>query len=406
MVRNHYNQQERLRHFSRKENGHDKLTYVDLEKKQIGTRNVETSFYEVGLYSDELEKELNRKIEAPGMKVFDKAYRSEKHVILTRSELEIMKKYLLIQNYRNPTNISEYSPDWEGDILGVNQQFIDSDENYKEYVYRMMHEILDHPWIGLLNSEESETGKNAQDMNKTMTLFVRSEHEFMINDLGCVTERHKMSCPGDPNEVKTHLRAEFNKLGIQVTDESLEEYMVTRDYIDNFTFYPISSHLGIIVVSKPWSMVIHALQPYKMERDEKGEIVTTLDPRFYPYVREQFGIYSKFLEEYFVPCINLYKNEELQNKSPTELADEFKKYMSPDDEYIYPVVDLDFECAEYLNLLTINEAQKYLAFGGNIDGDVSIAYYERNRTENPDLEFKNNLDWIPPKEDWNKPLNC
>ncbi len=405
MVRNHYNQQERLRHFSRKENGRDKLTYVDLKRKQIGTRNVETSFYEEGLYSDELEKELNHKIEAPGMKVFDKAYKSTKYVILTRSELETVKKYLLIQDYRNPTNISGYSPDWEGDVLGLNKQFVDGDESYKEYVYHMMHEILNHPWIELLNSEEPEIKKNAQDMNKTRILFVRSTHEFIINDSGSVTERHGIPCPKDHNDMKNRLKTEFRKMGIEVTDDGLEKYMETHDFLDNFTFYPISSNIGIVAISEFWTMMIRLMNPYRIGEDKSG-IITLLDSRFYPYVYEHFGIHSEFLEKNFVPCFNNYKNKELQNESPSEFEKNFEKYMDPNDEYIYPIVDLSPAWAKYLNLLTINEAQKYLAFGGNDDGCKSIAYYERIHKENPDLEFKNDLSWVPPKEDWDKPLNC
>ncbi len=410
MVRNHYNQQERLRHFSRKENGHDKLTYVDLKKKQIGTRNVETSFYEEGLYSDELEKELNYKIETPGMKVFDKAYRSGKMVILTRSELETMKKYLLIQDYRNPPNISQYRPDWEGDVLGVNQQFIHGDENYKEYVYRMMHDILNHSWMELLNSDEIEIRNNAQDMHKAMTLFVRSARGFVINDIGSVTERRKVPCLGNPDEMKNLLRAEFNKMGIKVTDDGLDKYMTSYDFIDNFTFYPISSNMGIIVISKIWSMMIHGLDSYKIEKDVSGKPTMTLNPQFFPYVRETLGIHSEFLEENFIPCISLYKNEELQNADPTEdpyeYEKKFEKYMDPNDKYLYPVVNLDPMWAEYLNLLTINEAQNYFAFGKNLDGRASIKYYQSNRTMNPDSEFKNDLSWVPPIKEWNKPLNC
>ena len=70
----HYNQQARLKEFARQEGNNWKLTMVDLERKKIGSRNIKKAFYEKGLYSEEVELELNSKIEKPGMKVFDKAY--------------------------------------------------------------------------------------------------------------------------------------------------------------------------------------------------------------------------------------------------------------------------------------------------------------------------------------------
>lgn len=153
MVRSHYNQQARLRMFARHEGNHYKLTLVDLKKKRIGNRNVESAFYEEGLYSDELEKQLNYKVESPGMKVFDKIYKSEGKILLTRAELQIMKKYLLIQLYRNPTNISHYDPDWEGDYLHFNEIYRDGDETYQEHVECMMDYILNHDWEELIFSE-------------------------------------------------------------------------------------------------------------------------------------------------------------------------------------------------------------------------------------------------------------
>ena len=122
MVRSHYNQKARLRQFARPEGKHHKVTMVDLKNHRIGNRNIETAFYEEGLYSDELEKELKVKVEDPGMKIFDKIYKSDRFVVLTRAELEMMKKYLLIQQYRNPSNISHYDPEWEGDIIHYNRQ--------------------------------------------------------------------------------------------------------------------------------------------------------------------------------------------------------------------------------------------------------------------------------------------
>lgn len=119
----HYVQQARLKQFARTEGNNYKLTVVDLDRKKIGTRNVDRAFYSKGLYTDRVEEKLNRCVEAPGMQVFGKIYESSGSVSLTRNELEMMKKYILVQFYRNPANISDYSPDSEKDIFGINKKF-------------------------------------------------------------------------------------------------------------------------------------------------------------------------------------------------------------------------------------------------------------------------------------------
>ncbi len=354
MLRNHYVPQARLKQFSKEIQGHDKLTYVDLKKKQIGIRNVKTSFYEQGLYDDDLEKELNEKVESPGMKIFEKINKSERFVTLTRHESEIVKKYLLIQNYRSPTNISDYG------------------ETGKEDVCRMMREILNHSWVELLYSNDADVRGNAQNMNKTMTLFIRSDFEFVINDLGTVTEKHYIPI-SDKETTKEILKTQLSKSRIEQVDEILKEYM--NDYVDNFIFYPISSHVGIIVVSKIWVALFRSLNPYRMEKDAEGNLYTILNPAFYDYVRMKFGMSSKILKNIFVPCLP-----------------------QSNDSYDYPIVDLNLEDAEYLNLLTIDEAQNFFAFGNDIDGDISICYHESKRLLDSSTRFNNDLSWIPLKD--------
>ena len=78
------------------------------------------------------------------------------------------------------------------------------------------------------------------------------------------------------------------------------------------------------------------------------------------------------------------------------------RHSSPDDRYIYPVVDLDLEWAQYLNRLTINEAHNYFAFGSIADGKISMGDYDLAALYNPGA--KNDLSWIDWDADWNQPI--
>ncbi|MBR4226581.1 MAG: DUF4238 domain-containing protein, partial [Candidatus Methanomethylophilaceae archaeon] len=252
MVRNHYNQQARLREFAREEGRHWKLTMVDLERRRVGSRNVETAFYEEGLYSDELERELNKKVEAPGMKVFGKVYDSDGYVLLSREEVGVLKKYLLVQQYRNPNNISHYSPGWEGDTLGFNEKFRDGPETYREYVCRMRQEICDRSWGELICSEKDEIRINFLSRNNELTMFVRTDLEFAINDLGHVTERHDWSLR-NVEMIKEALRKECNRDGRYPSDEDLNRHLGRHQYIDNFAFFPMSSNVGTVTINGLWN---------------------------------------------------------------------------------------------------------------------------------------------------------
>lgn len=405
MVKNHYNQQELQKHFARYDGKHYKLTLVDLKRKRIGSRNVETAFYEEGLYSDDLERELNSKVEGPGMNVFDKVYNSERDVTLTRDELEKMKKYLLIQQYRNPTNISSYSPEWEGDVLGYNKMYEKEGHTYKEHVYNMMHNILDNSWEELLYSKEEEVQHNTRGINGTMTLFVRSGHEFVMNDLGLVTERQEWTNYSQDTEFKKLLKDSLLSHIPDATDEQIEQYIQVHQWYDNFTFYPISSHFGIITIEQLWVSMMKTKKAYRCISD-RNELVMRTNPDFFRWMNDEIGLHSRFIQDNFLPCRPEYHSDLLKKAtSEAELANLINTDKSPDDRYVYPVIDLSLEWTEYLNWLTINEADRYFAFGSDIDGRVTIDNYEMHRLLNPNIEFKKDLSWIQEINDWTKPIN-
>ncbi len=406
MVRSHYNQKARLRHFSRQEGNHFKLTMVDLKNRRVGSRNIETAFYEEGLYSDELEKELNFKIETPGMQIFDKVYKSDGFVSLSRHELELLKKYLLIQQYRNPTNISHYDPEWEGDILHFNQKFNNSDETYKEYVYRMMQYVLDHTWSELIDSEIEEIQTNARNINGTKTLFVRSDHEFVINDIGLVTERQPWNKYEKNKEINETVKAWFRKEGVEATEEEFQHYIKAHQWHDNFTFYPISSHFGIITIESLWVSLMKAKGAYKTSADSQGNLYTVADADFFRWMDEEMGLHSEFIQRNFVPCRPYYKSEKLEKASTEEeLAELIGTHKSPDDMYLYPVIDLHLGWSLYLNRLTINEAVNYFAFGSDLDGRITVDNYEMERLIYcKQGKAKNNLSWLQDIDDWTQPL--
>ncbi len=395
-VKCHYVQQARLKEFAVREGEHFKLVTVDLERKKIGTRNVESAFYVRGLYPRDVEAELNSKIEAPGMKVFEEVYKNRGAVLLTRDQLETMKKYLLVQLYRNPVNMSHYSPDWEGDVLGVNKAF-KNDAEANLHVAKQIHKICNSTWDELKNSDDFELRNNILEINQTMTLFVRTDVlEFVINDLGSVSERKPRE--RYPREAVRIVLGQVP--GLKVTDEMIDEFIETHQYYDNFNFYPISSHFGIITLDPIWTQLIIAKQPFTITKSiVPGRLIDVeVDREFFKWAEKEMQVQSDFIQELFVPCIPMYVDDRINNAKPEEKMEMIAKYSSPKDRYFYPVVDLNLEWTEYLNRLTINEAKQFFAFGSIRDGKVSIGNYQMIAAMMPGA--KNDLSWIDFDADW------
>lgn len=404
-MNSHFVQNARLKQFARKEGDHFKLTVVDLKRNKIGSRNTNRAFYLKGLYPNDVEWDLKVNVEDPGMKVFDKVYKSRGVVMLTRSELETMKKYLLIQLYRNPTNMATYSPFRDDDYFGFNKEF-KNDAEANLHVADEMKTICNKPWSELGLTEDRELLNNLWIMNNTKTMFVKSESlEFVINDLGSVTERH----PYHMRDAKVTKQFFEEIVGIKATDEQINLWLDKHQYYDNFTFYPISSRFGVTTLNTLWTQLFRFKDPFTFKAPSgPGRLFDVeVDGSFFKWAFREHGIYSNFIQELYVPCVQNYKSEKLRNPQPGEnFLELIGKYKSPEDEFYYPVVDLDLEWAEYLNRLTINEADRYFGFGSNDDGELSIGNYEVERLMycKPG-EAKHDLSWIGPKNEWTQPLN-
>ncbi len=329
----HYVQQARLKQFARTEGNNYKLTVVDLDRKKIGTRNVDRAFYSKGLYTDRVEEKLNRCVEAPGMQVFGKIYES----------------------------------------------------------------ICHSTWEELCASEDQELSGNALDLHNTMTMLVRSDAiEFVVNDIGSVTERIECRCD-DRDIVKKELGKNINA---EITDEMVDKWIAEYRFLDTFTFIPISSHLGVVTLNPIWTLFYRVKRPGIVHRTTSH---MTLDPVFYRQIFEETGIHSDFIENLFLPCANVYKSQKITYGKPEDMAEMVAHFKSPEDVYIYPVVNLELQWAEYLNCLTINEAQQYFGFGSILDGKMSLSTYMTVSTEIGNT--KHDLGWIDWNADWTEPLN-
>ncbi|MBM9888632.1 MULTISPECIES: DUF4238 domain-containing protein [Deefgea] len=97
MINCHYVPRLILRHFANEE----KIQYCDLDKSKVENRNIKSTFSEKGYYPDEIEKELCYKIESQFSNLLNNKILKERYkVSLSRQELFILKKYLIVTAIR------------------------------------------------------------------------------------------------------------------------------------------------------------------------------------------------------------------------------------------------------------------------------------------------------------------
>ncbi len=113
---NHYIPQFVLRNFS--DDNDNKIKVLDLINFNAEQKNVKKAFSQNNFYDliedlsedpKKLEKLFGEKIESKMGLIIKKVNDSSESFELSRDELEVIKKYITIQRYRNPINQSYYN---------------------------------------------------------------------------------------------------------------------------------------------------------------------------------------------------------------------------------------------------------------------------------------------------------
>ncbi len=134
LVNSHYVPQLILRHFSENEI----IQYCDINGMTVEYRNIKTVFSEKGYYPDQIEGDLGHKIEVQFANILNKKILPENYkVTLTREELTIVKKYLIITTIRY--NITEQIRRESQGTEEFKQSFL---EEYNKNFYENINKIL------------------------------------------------------------------------------------------------------------------------------------------------------------------------------------------------------------------------------------------------------------------------
>lgn len=191
--------------------GADGIYVADMSKNDVSARKPDMAFRDAAPCDEvaEFEKRFSEIIEKPMDRILSKINRMSKSILLTRTELETIKKYILLQMNRTPYSDAEAEDD-------------------KDLWKRETSAILDMEWDDLMKSDLVDVLKDSAEVNNSFLLFFRTDEEFVIGDSGCVAE----CVPGTPEEG---------------SDEEPEDFI-------NYNLFPLTSEIAVLLISLPWKM--------------------------------------------------------------------------------------------------------------------------------------------------------
>ena len=191
--------------------GADGIYVADMSKNDVSARRPDMAFRDAAPCDEvaEFEKRFSEIIEKPMDRILSKINRMSKSILLTRTELETIKKYILLQMNRTPYSDAEAEDD-------------------KDLWKRETSAILDMEWDDLMKSDLVDVLKDSAEVNNSFLLFFRTDEEFVIGDSGCVAE----CVPGTPEEG---------------SEEEPEDFI-------NYNLFPLTSEIAVLLISLPWKM--------------------------------------------------------------------------------------------------------------------------------------------------------
>lgn len=352
LEKQHYVQKKLLDNFAVKtSNDKYKICLLDILEFKAEYRNTESVFHAKNLYDvkeddvKSLEINLKVKIEDPAMNIIERILKMPYKIILTRTELETLKKYILIQIYRNYRNMTGYTNPKPG-IIEMSSYNLREGEDKLDFWKREMATILENDWNDVVTKIElSGVKKYAQEIHTGFLMFFSTDNEFVINDSGVVMERIPVEIPQEMQEDYIRIAKECAKtLGINNGDEHAKaEIERESSYMDNLIFLPISSNYAIANVNFVWKY-------YQLNLLDKLTIKVPLK--------------SAILTNHLSLPKNSYVNIELMKSKFDSLnnAEIIECYKDKNDSYEYETHKLNAYETIYINNLMMNEAFRYLCF--------------------------------------------
>ena len=286
-----------------------------------------------------IEKDLASKIESPMGQICSRVVKElkerQKQTILTRKELQIVKKYMMLQFYRTEGNMTYYLDSNIGSKNELSQYNINQGESKTNFWKREMKYILDSNWEEMLTSDMPGVKKFADTLNGGYLGVFYTSDEFIISDLGKVAERMPIKVDIKMQEELLNALKKYPKLNIYPNTEEIlrKEFENQSSYIDNFYYFPISPSIALVAFDRSWLMRFSG-------------------STMFDYLKTNLPI-----QRYQLPTQNYINSDKiLPDKSNLHL------YKDDNDRFSYTIQYLTTGETIYLNTLMMNESMKSIAF--------------------------------------------
>lgn len=347
---------------------------------------IDKIFSEKGFYTLDIEDKLNKKIESQFGNLFaNKLIKCDEKIILTRDELRLIKKFLLISVIRSYGNeeflqkerrfyddVKEYSIK-NAAMLGLNadeikkkpapkpfEEKVIDNETLFDYWMRTLNVILDTDGTpeGILKHPDKTypAYRWAEVINNGYVAFWDSNFdrdEFIITDVGMTSENEKgWNGTTVHNVKKTNFLLELlqNEKDERLRMLLMKEILSHRNFTENFMMFPISARRMIVEID--------------------------------PFFKFRF-FYKNYYQMPELSTLTEIPNEELFSPNTVEYVlpqSELTLNYHKDDKYIYKIKKLSSKETRYCNELFFDRINTWVGFSSLNKVVGSIFGYKKANT--------------------------
>lgn len=340
-VRHHFIPQFILRNFSKeKDSDGDELINVynnftiEVDKIKISNAYMVRNLYESTQFEDirQLEMDFGKYLENKVAPIIKRLVNSNKEFVINRTELKLIKKYLLITIYRTETNMSYYLRQNINGKPELSDLLIREGESKLDFWKREMYTIVHKDWDFLSNEKcDIESVRLfASEINQShLCIFESENEEFIMNDLGKVSELILFQIT---KENEKYLRQAANFISKNYINKPNKAKELFANVLDNktmkfetFMFFPVSPKKAIVVAKKSNN------GGFELRHYEKS--ITLNSRRFSPptneYVNSEVYLIKKQIQE------NAMKVNE--NNNYIKVLKKLNSLYDSEDKFIYSI---------------------------------------------------------------------
>lgn len=323
-----------------------KICHLDLqtgkaEYKSTGEVFSAKNIYDLSNQEDvkQLENKFNTCIEQPFSSILNKIINTDcSQIVLTRKELGIIRKYFLMQIFRNPLNMAHSENMSPNETFLGQEQRLENETNLemlkREMLYLCECDIDSPDCIDMVNVRFQ-----CEDIIHSPIIFVKTEQEFCTNEVGYTCERTIINLKDifdkyDLSPLDEKLKNTYGATNITAIKEELKNNGYNCPY-DLCTIFPTSSHTAIIFANKEWCY--YHLYNYRNQLCQ--QIFSS-------------NIVNRHLKN---PNVKFVKEKEILETGLNVVRPEF---LDKNDIFVYELQPLNLQETNWVNALMFDVAQK------------------------------------------------